>query len=240
MNEIQFPHPSEANPDGLLAMGGDLQPQTLINAYAKGIFPWFNDGQPILWWSPDPRMVLFPDEFKTSRSLKKSIRNRGFEITANRAFTRVMSECATRSQATAIDGLELEGSSTWINNDMKTAYARLHERGVAHSIEVWQNSKLVGGLYGVKLGKLFFGESMFSQARDASKVALYYLCRASEALNMQLVDCQIESDHLASLGARCVSRRRFLTYLDQPRGDVQHERALFQEVFEQLQLPLSL
>lgn len=209
LNLYRFPDVNTATEDGLLAMGGDLSPSMLVSAYAQGIFPWFNQGQPILWWSPDPRMVLFPDEFKLSRSLRKTVRKQQYRVTANQQFEQVIEACALRGnppdQAT---------EETWITEDMQHAYAELHRLGYAHSIEVWQDDALVGGLYGLLLDTVFFGESMFSRERDTSKLALYSLTRWLQRCQAKLVDCQVSSPHLASLGAREISRANFLDHLE--------------------------
>lgn len=201
-----FPPVEDAldEPDGLLCVGGDLSPERLLAAYRRGIFPWYSEGQPILWWSPDPRTVLFPDELRVTRSLAKTIRNRGFAVTFDRAFATVMSCCG--------DGV-LRPEGTWISPDMRTAYGRLHDLGFAHSVECWLGDRLAGGLYGVALGRVFFGESMFSSERDASKVALHELVRALRASNVELIDCQVASPHLESLGARAIPRREFVARL---------------------------
>ena len=192
-------------PDGLLCVGGDLSPARLLEAYRRGIFPWFSAGQPILWWSPDPRTVLFPGEFKVSRSLAKTLRNGGFEVTFDRAFGEVMHRCGDQ-------GLRPEG--TWISPAMLEAYTRLHQLGFAHSVETWREGTLVGGLYGVALGKVFFGESMFSAARDASKVALHALVDSLLAGNVEVIDCQVATGHLLSLGARLIRRSEFTDLLE--------------------------
>jgi leucyl/phenylalanyl-tRNA--protein transferase len=201
-----FPPVSAAlrEPDGLLCAGGDLSISRLLEAYRRGIFPWFSAGQPILWWSPDPRAVLFPAEFKVSRSLAKTLRNRGFETTVDRAFREVVQMCGAH---------ELRPEGTWISPDMATAYRRLHDLGYAHSFETWLDGQLVGGLYGVALGRVFFGESMFSVARDASKVALARLVDAALARGAEMIDCQVASEHLRSLGAREIPRQEFVTRL---------------------------
>jgi leucyl/phenylalanyl-tRNA--protein transferase len=191
-------------PNGLLAMGGDLSPQRLLDAYRHGIFPWFNPGEPILWWSPDPRMVLFPGEIRVTRSLAKRIRNGGFEVRVDTAFAEVMTACAEpRPDATG----------TWISAPMIAAYSRLHQAGYAHSVETWRDGRLVGGLYGVAIGKAFFGESMFSRAADASKVALVALARQLQRWDFGLIDCQMETTHLASMGARPIPREDFCARL---------------------------
>jgi leucyl/phenylalanyl-tRNA--protein transferase len=201
-----FPPVEEAlqEPNGLLCVGGDLSVERLLEAYRRGIFPWFSTGQPILWWSPDPRTVLYPGEFKVSRSLGKTLRNRGFRTTVDQAFEQVMERCADPA---------LRPEGTWISPQMHAAYRRLHELDYAHSFETWEGDQLVGGLYGVALGRVFFGESMFSVARDASKVALHALVQASLAQNVRLIDCQVDSEHLRSLGARSVPRREFMREL---------------------------
>jgi leucyl/phenylalanyl-tRNA---protein transferase len=191
-------------PDGLLCAGGDLSPARLLEAYRRGIFPWYSEGQPILWWSPDPRAVLFPGEFRVSRSLAKSLRNRGCETRVDCAFAEVIARCADPN---------LRPEGTWISPDMQTAYLELHRLGHAHSVETWRAGRLVGGLYGVALGKAFFGESMFSIERDASKVALARLVDESTARGVELIDCQLASPHLESLGARCIPRARFRALL---------------------------
>lgn len=201
-----FPPVSAAlrEPDGLLCAGGDLSAPRLLEAYRRGIFPWFSAGQPILWWSPDPRAVLFPKDFKVSRSLGKTLRNRGFETTVDRAFGEVMRTCGNH---------ELRPEGTWISPGMATAYQQLHDLGHAHSIETWLEGQLVGGLYGVALGKVFFGESMFSLARDASKVALKRLVDLAFSHGVEMIDCQVASEHLQSLGAREIPRQEFVARL---------------------------
>jgi leucyl/phenylalanyl-tRNA--protein transferase len=193
-------------PNGLLAVGGALTPDWLLHAYRRGVFPWFSEGQPILWWTPDPRAVLFPGEFRRSRSLLKSIRNRGFETRLDTAFADVVAACAAPRR---------EDPGTWITPAMYRSYVELHHRGMAHSIETWQDGRLVGGLYGVTIGSVFFGESMFSLARDASKVALARLVDESLARGIRLIDCQMETAHLASLGARALPRARFEALLEE-------------------------
>jgi leucyl/phenylalanyl-tRNA--protein transferase len=189
------------HPNGLLAVGADLLPATLLGAYRQGIFPWYNEGQPILWWSPDPRMVLSPAAFIVRRSLAKRIRNGGFEMRIDTRFAEVMEACA--SPRAGQDG-------TWISAAMLEAYTRLHQLGFAHSVETWLNGELVGGLYGVAIGKMFYGESMFSLIKDASKVALAALCRQLAAWDFGMIDCQMQTPHLASLGAREISRAAFI------------------------------
>lgn len=189
------------DPPGLVAAGGDLRPERLVAAYRRGIFPWYSPGQPILWWCPDPREVLLPQEFRRSRSLEKRERNAGFEVRSDTAFEAVMQACAAPRHAQ--DG-------TWITPEMCAAYAELHRRGIAHSVETWHDGQLVGGLYGVQLGAVFFGESMFSRQNDASKVALSALVRAALAGGTQLIDCQMRTRHLTSLGSRALPRSEFI------------------------------
>ncbi len=193
-----------ADPNGLLAMGGDLSPARLLDAYRHGIFPWFNPGEPILWWSPDPRMVLVPGEVRVTRSLAKRLRNAGFELRVDSAFAEVMRAC----------GAPREGAAgTWISPAMIAAYTRLFDAGYAHSIETWRNGRLVGGLYGVAIGRMFYGESMFSREPDASKVALVRLARQLQQWGFGLIDCQMETAHLASMGARALPRAEFTARL---------------------------
>ncbi|MGJ7460948.1 leucyl/phenylalanyl-tRNA--protein transferase [Halomonas sp. MA07-2] len=204
---IQFPPVTAAlrAPDGLLAAGGELSADWLLAAYRRGIFPWYSDDQPILWWSPNPRMVLFPGELRVRRSLAKRLRHAGFTITANRAFDAVMTACAEPRAGQP---------GTWITDEMRAAYGRLHALGAAHSVEVWQGDELAGGLYGVAMGPVFFGESMFTRVPDASKVALVHLARAMAAGGGRLIDCQMHTAHLASLGARDIARETFIGYLE--------------------------
>lgn len=197
-----FPPVSKAlrSPNGLLCAGADLSPARLLDAYSRGIFPWFSEGEPILWWSPHPRMVLFPAELKVSRSLRKAVAKGIFETRFDTAFAEVMRACAEPRDGQA---------GTWIVPEMVAAYTRLHELGFAHSVESWRDGRLAGGLYGILLGRVFFGESMFSRETDASKVALVKLVARLEALGVGLVDCQQATRHLASLGAREIPRREF-------------------------------
>lgn len=224
---IAFPDVSNCNEDGLLAMGGDLDLNTLVSAYSQGIFPWFNDDQPILWWSPDPRMVLFPNEIKISRSLRKTLNKKQFTITCNKAFDQVIKACALRGEQNP----RLINEDTWITDDMQTAYQQLHKFGYAHSVETWQGEELVGGLYGVCLGKVFFGESMFSRVNDASKVAFASLAQSLSEQRFSVIDCQVSSDHLLSLGAREIPRSDFLTYLE--HIDVQQANVDFENSISQ-------
>jgi leucyl/phenylalanyl-tRNA--protein transferase len=206
--DLRFPPAELASPEGLLAVGGDLRAERLLEAYRHGIFPWYNPGQPILWWSPDPRAVLFPAKLRVSRSLGKTLRRKRFEVTLDSAFRDVMLHCAEPRD-------DRPGHGTWITPEMIEAYCVLHQRGLAHSVESWLDGKLVGGLYGVALGSVFFGESMFSRETDASKVAFVQLVRQLELWGFALVDCQLPSAHLSSLGAEEIRRREFLERLDQ-------------------------
>lgn len=192
------------DPNGLLCAGGDLSAPRLLEAYRRGIFPWYSGDEPILWWSPDPRLVLYCAELKLSRSLAKSLRNKGFEIRIDTAFRQVLAGCA---------GPRADGGGTWLGEDMRLAYARLHQAGYAHSFETWRDGELVGGLYGVSLGRMFYGESMFSRAADASKVALVGLVEEARRRGIPLIDCQVRTPLLASLGAREIPRRAFLREL---------------------------
>ena len=200
------------DPNGLLCAGADLGPQRLIAAYRGGIFPWYSGAEPILWWSPDPRMVLFCDELKISRSLTKSIRNKGYRVQIDTAFREVLLGCAAprRAAGSAISAGEAE---TWLGEDMRDAYAQLHRAGYAHSFECWQGRTLVGGLYGVAVGRMFYGESMFSRATDASKVALVALVEELRRRGFPLIDCQVRTPLLAQLGGREIPRREFLRRL---------------------------
>ena len=212
-DDLSFPPLEKAmrDPNGLLAAGGDLSPERLLAAYRHGCFPWYQEGQPLLWWSPDPRTVLYPEELHVSRSLAKKLRQGVFNVTFDRAFQDVIQGCAApRDYA---DG-------TWITTPMQNAYVTLHQLGVAHSVEVWQDGQLVGGLYGLAMGRLFFGESMFSRATDASKVGFVTLVGRLRGWDFKLIDCQMPTQHLASFGARTIPRRIFAEalakYLDEP------------------------
>jgi leucyl/phenylalanyl-tRNA--protein transferase len=191
-------------PPGLLAAGGDLSPARLLAAYQRGIFPWYSPGQPVLWWSPDPRAVLFPEEFNCSRSLGKTIRNGGFEVVIDRDFGAIMDACAAPRP---------HAPGTWITSEMRSAYLRLHRLGLAHSFETWRDGQLAGGLYGVRLGGVFFGESMFSRERDGSKVALAHLVKVCLRNSIAVIDCQLPSPHLESLGSRTIPRPQFQALL---------------------------
>jgi leucyl/phenylalanyl-tRNA--protein transferase len=200
----RFPSPHSAlkDPNGLLAAGGDLSVDRLLTAYRLGIFPWFAKDEPILWWSPNPRLVLIPTEVHISRSLGKVLRNKSYEIRMDTAFKEVMHACAAPREGQQAD--------TWISNEMIAAYCDLFDKGLAHSIEMWIDDQLVGGLYGVAIGRMFYGESMFSQARDASKIALVHLCQFLSQQGFTLIDCQMHTPHLASMGAKLISRQTFI------------------------------
>lgn len=209
---LEFPPVDQAlaEPNGLLAVGGDLTEERLCAAYRRGIFPWYEEGQPILWWSPNPRCILHLDNLHISRSLRKLLRSEVFEIRADTVFEQVLIECAAPRAYT---------DQTWISPDMHRAYTHLHRRGIAHSIEVWQNGQLQGGLYGIALGRVFFGESMFSKAANASKIALVYLIGQLREWNYALVDCQVDNPHLQSLGAELIERSTFVDLLDRYSAD---------------------
>lgn len=205
-DDYGFPSAELADPDGLLAIGGDLSPMRLLMAYANGIFPWYEEGEPILWWSLDPRLVMRPGEMKVSKSLRHTLRSGGFEVRIDTAFRSVMMHCASTPRA-GQDG-------TWITDDVVETYCRLHEMGFAHSFETWREGTLVGGLYGVAIGKAFFGESMFHTVTDASKVAFWHLHQFLQVYGFKIIDCQQETRHLKSLGAHAISRRDFLAELE--------------------------
>ena len=204
--DMAFPPPEEAEPSGLLAVGGDLCPERLLLAYSMGIFPWYDEEQPILWHSPDPRHVLLPSDLAVSRTLRRALKRAAFEVTLDTAFEDVIRACA--------EGPRKNDPGTWITNDMIDAYCRLFELGFAHSAESWQDGELAGGLYGVSLGGCFFGESMFARRTDASKVAFVTLVRQLAAWDFDFIDCQVYTEHLARLGATPWSRHRFLEQLD--------------------------
>ena len=208
LDDMDFPSVDLAlqEPDGLLAVGGDLSVDRLVNAYRHGIFPWYSDDQPILWWSPDPRLVLYPSQVKINRSLAKSLRKELFTVRFDTAFKDVIQACAAPRS---------DEEGTWITDDMQQAYLRLHEAGYAHSIECWQDDKLVGGLYGIALGNVFFGESMFSRVTDASKIALVYLCAHLVKWQFSMIDCQVETEHLINMGAVSIPRQKFIQALEQ-------------------------
>ncbi len=203
--ERAFPDPELAHPNGIIGFGGDLEPGRLLQAYRLGIFPWFNEGDPIIWWSPDPRMVLYPKELKVSHSMRKILRDNTFDITFDTEFEAVVKACSEQPRPGQ--------KGTWITPEMIAAYIKLHELGYAHSVEVWKNKKLVGGLYGVSIGGLFAGESMFSTVSNASKAGFIVLVKTMQAKGVEMIDCQVYTRHLESLGAREISRKRFLTQL---------------------------
>lgn len=205
--EIIFPDSQLAEPDGLLAVGGDLVPARILAAYQRGIFPWYSEGEPILWWYPAPRLVLFPENFHLPKRLARTIRKNIFDVRADTAFAQVIAACASIRQAA--------GEGTWITEEMRNAYISLHELGFAHSLESWHEGELVGGLYGVCLDRVFFGESMFSSRNDASKVALAALIHNAEHLNIRAVDCQMTTAHLLRFGSREISREEFDELLEQ-------------------------
>lgn len=202
-DEIIFPDTALAEPDGLLAIGGDLSVERLTLAYQSGIFPWFSEGDPIMWFAPHERCVIFPEKIKVSKSMQKLMRAKTFLVTVNKAFDKVIKNCA-KTPRTGQEG-------TWITDDMQQAYLKMHQKGLAHSVEVWQNDKLVGGLYGIKIGNVFCGESMFSHVSNASKTALIYLAKN---MGFKLIDCQLPNDHLMSLGAVMISREEYLEILN--------------------------
>ena len=206
-DDILFPAPEFAEPDGLLAIGGDLSHPRLITAYRQGIFPWYSDGEPILWWSPAPRLVLFPEQFHLPRRLARTIRKQVFQVTADTAFADVIASCGSLRKES--------GEGTWITEEMKDAYIHLHELGFAHSIECWCKGELAGGLYGVCLDRVFFGESMFSRKTDASKVALATLVRHAEDIGIRAIDCQMSTAHLLRFGSREIDREEFQEILEQ-------------------------
>lgn len=213
-NDLRFPPAHLASPEGLLAIGGDLRPERLLEGYRHGIFPWYSEGQPLLWWSPDPRALLFLDRLRVSRSLRKTLRAGRFRVTMDHAFHAVITACADARPRKG-DADPDTGSGTWITPEMIAAYTQLHALGHAHSVECWQGEILAGGLYGVALGGAFFGESMFSRVSDASKVALAQLVAQLRGWDFAFIDCQLPSDHLFSLGAESVPRARFLVLLEQ-------------------------
>ena len=210
-DSVAFPPVSLAldDPNGLLAVGGDLSPARLLSAYQHGIFPWYNDDQPILWWSPNPRCILPPEQLHISRRLRKTVHQGRLTVTLDTAFEAVLDSCAAP---------RADQSGTWITDDMKHAYHRLHRLGYAHSVEAWENGQLCGGLYGIAIGQVFFGESMFSRRRDASKVAFVHLVRQLRRWGYALIDCQVDSDHLRTLGATTIGRETFVDLLRRYRS----------------------
>lgn len=207
-NSVDFPPTSiaQSDPNGLLAAGGDLSSERLISAYRRGIFPWYEEGQPILWWSPTPRCVMLTDQIHISKSLARFIRKTNMYCTFNQSFEQVITACAAPRNYT---------DETWITNTMMAAYIELFNQGIAHSVEVWQNKELVGGLYGLRIGQMFFGESMFSTITNASKIAMVQLCYSMRHANMPMLDCQVSSEHLLSLGAQLLPRDKFENTLHQ-------------------------
>ncbi|MHC9062661.1 leucyl/phenylalanyl-tRNA--protein transferase [Nitrospira sp. CMX1] len=205
-HDLRFPPVEQATPEGLLAVGGDLRPERLLEAYRHGIFPWYNEGDPILWWSPDPRAVLFPSKLHIPRSLKKRLRSNVFTVTLDTCFRQVMEQCAGPRP-------QYPDGGTWITGDMLDAYTGLHELGYAHSVESWQEGRLVGGVYGVAIGGAFFAESMFTRVDDASKVAFVRLVRQLQLLNFRLIDCQQSSPHVMRFGAKEIPRSDFMHQL---------------------------
>ena len=202
-NDILFPDTALAEPDGLLAIGGDLRPERLLAAYQKGIFPWFSDNDPICWYAPHERCVIFPSKIHVSKSMQKSMRAKGFDVTTNKAFAGVIAACKNIERK--------DQNGTWITDEMEEAYTKLHKLGIANSIEVWQNEQLVGGIYGVEVNNVFCGESMFSNVSNASKAAMIWLCTEN---NYTLIDCQMKTDHLISLGAEMISQKMFINILN--------------------------
>jgi leucyl/phenylalanyl-tRNA--protein transferase len=226
-DEVVFPHPDQSEPSGLLGVGGDLRPERLLLAYANGIFPWYSEGQPILWFSPDPRCVLEPSQLHIGRSLRKVLRKKAFTVTLDTAFGRVIDAC----KDTPRPGQE----GTWITPDMREAYCRLHSLGYAHSVEVWSGDDLVGGLYGVALGRLFAGESMFSHASDASKTGLVWLVRQLQVWNFALVDAQVQTDTLTRMGAVELARADYIERIgDLVRADGRQGQWVFDSQFDPL------
>src|ERR1700749_4824057 len=204
--ELIFPPVSMTDEDGLLAVGGDLSPERLLLAYRNGIFPWYNEDEPICWWSPDPRFVLYPDKLKVSKSMQTVLNNGTFRFTINRSFEEVIKNCKSVTRK--------DQDGTWISPEVQEAYTNLHKLGYAHSAEAWLNGELVGGLYGIRLGKIFFGESMFSKASNASKFAFINYVKQLQKEAVQLIDCQIYTEHLKSLGATMIERVKFISLLN--------------------------
>jgi leucyl/phenylalanyl-tRNA--protein transferase len=205
--ETQFPSPDSASEEGLVAVGGEITVKRVLSAYRHGIFPWYSEDQPVLWWSPEPRAILYPDDIKISRSFRKTLRKDHYHLTADQAFNEVIEACAGPR-------IQSPGGGTWITEEMKATYTRLHQLGYAHSIEVWSDEQLVGGLYGLALGSAFFGESMYSHAANASKVALVGLAEFARSNNIDFIDCQLPTEHLSSMGAINISRKEYLQLLE--------------------------
>lgn len=208
-DEIVFPHPLEAEPEGLLGIGGDLEPARLLLAYQYGIFPWYTEGSPIHWWFTHPRCILYPEKLKVSKSMRPYFNQGKFRVSYNQAFSKVIEMCKKSPRK--------DQESTWITDDMKSAYIRMHELGIAHSVEVWDNKTLVGGVYGLSLGKIFYGESMFSKVTNASKFGFIHLVEKLKEKRFKLIDCQQQTDHLISLGAEMITGELFLNILEENR-----------------------
>ena len=204
-NDYKFPSPQSATQEGIVAVGGDLNPLRILEAYKNGIFPWFNDDENLMWWSPDPRMILFPEKIKISKSFKSFLKKKEYRVSFNENFEDVIESCSNIKR--------VNQKGTWITNGLKQSFIELHLMGYAHSVEVWQNGVIVGGLYGLDLGNIFCGESMFSIKSNASKVGLYFLCQELKQNNYRFIDCQVPSQHLRSLGAEEISRDNFLKKL---------------------------
>jgi len=204
-NDYKFPSPQSATEEGIVAVGGDLNPLRILEAYKNGIFPWFNDDENLMWWSPDPRMILFPEKIKISKSFKSFLKKKEYRVSFNENFEDVIESCSNIKR--------VNQKGTWITNGLKQSFIELHLMGYAHSVEVWQNGVIVGGLYGLDLGNIFCGESMFSIKSNASKVGLYFLCQELKQNNYRFIDCQVPSQHLRSLGAEEISRDNFLKKL---------------------------
>lgn len=227
-DNLEFPDPEGAE-DGIVAVGGDLHPHRIMNAYLSGIFPWYNDDDPIIWWSPDPRCVLFPSDLKISKSMRQLFKRQSYRVTFDHQFEEVITQCAQVRYKDRED--------TWINSDMLKAYCELHTMGLAHSVEVWnQSGQLVGGLYGIAMGKCFFGESMFHKATNASKYGFIALVQKLMEENYELIDCQVYNPHLESLGATVIPRSIFLSLLDRSVGDEIQSETWESWTFESLQL----
>jgi len=209
--EILFPHPKYASEEGLLAIGGDLSTERILFAYEHGIFPWYNPGEPILWWSPNPRFILLPSEIKVSKSMRQVQRKGIFKVSFDQAFEEVIRNCSTTPRKGQ--------AGTWLTDEMIAAYIELHHQGFAHSVETWEEGKLVGGLYGLSLGKCFFGESMFAKTSNASKIALIHLAKTLEEKGFSMIDCQSETKHLRSMGAKFIPRNDFLEHLEQNKKE---------------------
>ena len=204
-NDFKFPSPKLATSEGIVAVGGDLNPLRVLEAYKNGIFPWFNDDENLIWWSPDPRMVLFPEKIKLSKSFKSFLKKKEYRVSFNENFENVIESCSNIKR--------VGQKGTWITSGLKKSFNKLHEMGHAHSVEVWYQNVIIGGLYGLDLGNVFCGESMFSTKPNASKVALYFLCQELKSNNYKFIDCQVPSEHLRSLGAEEISRNSFLESL---------------------------